>query len=355
MPYTSVHKSLLRPLTSFKALFEVFGMRNALEVLKIYLFTRFGGIIQAEIHFCGLRVRVDHRNVKELVELSRKLEHVIKAGGKVYCCQGHLYIDLNGKYLCRLSRPKIAIDDVLTGPLLGVTYETEEYMMMKEVFSHILELFDPKEILFVDVGSYIGGYAVRACKHGFKVIAIEPHPSNYLQLTRNLKINRCDYIALNVAAGKDFGEAYLCEEESLTSSYIDIVPRELRARFRTKIIPLKEVLPKDKKFIVKIDVEGKEIEVLGGMNEELDNTLFLLIEVGEKNLAKVINYLKGYNMKLVEYVLHYGAPTRYQREAGFKYFNMLFINTKALPSKLRNLLGKRIRQNTKQTRDETVL
>jgi FkbM family methyltransferase len=354
MPYTSVHKSLLRPLTSFKALFEVFGMRNALEVLKIYLFTRFGGIIQAEIHFCGLRVRVDHRNVKELVELSRKLERVIKAGGKVYCCQGHLYIDLNGKYLCRLSRPKIAIDDVLTGPLLGITYETEEYMMMEEVFSRILELFDPKEILFVDVGSYIGGYAVRACKHGFKVIAIEPHPNNYLTAYRNLKINKCDF-ALNIVAGKDFGGVYLCEEESLASSYTDIVPRESRACFRTKIIPLKEVLPKDKKFIVKIDVEGKEIEVLEGMGRKLDDTLFLLIEVGEKNLAKVINYLKGYNMRLVGYVPHYGTPTRYQREAGFKYFNMLFINTKALPSKLRNLLGKRIRQNTKQTKDETVL
>jgi hypothetical protein len=126
------------------------------------------------------------------------------------------------------------------------------------------------------------------------------------------------------------------------------MPRGERACFWTKIIPLKEILPKDKKFIVKIDVEGKEIEVLEGMKENLDNTLFLFIEVGEKNLAKVVSYLEGYNMKLVRYVPHYGAPTLYQREVGFKYFNMLFINAKVLsPSKLSNLLGKRIRQNTR--------
>jgi FkbM family methyltransferase len=350
MPSLVHSKSLLSPFISLKALFEVFGMRNALEVLKIYLIYMFRGMLQAEIRYCGSRIHVDHKNIKQLVELSRKLERVIKAGGKVSCYKGNLYINLNGKFICRLFKPKIAIDDILAGPLLGIAYEIDEYMMMKEAFSYILRLFDPKEILFVDIGSYIGGYAVRACKHGFKVIAIEPHPSSYLLLSQNLKINRCDYIALNVAAGKDFSEAYLCEEESLASSYIDIMPRGERECFRTKITPLKEVLPKDKslKFIVKIDVEGKEVEVLEGMKEELGNTLFLFIEVGEKNLAKVINYLKGYNMKLIGYVPHYSAPTRYQLEAGFKYFNMLFINTKALsPSKLKNLLGKRIRQNTR--------
>jgi hypothetical protein len=139
MPSLVHSKSLLSPFISLKALFEVFGMRNALEALKIYLIYMFRGMLQAEIRYCGSRIYVDHKNIKQLVELSRKLERVIKAGGKVSCYKGNLYINLNGKFICRLFKPKIAIDDILAGPLLGIAYEIDEYMMMKEAFVTYLD------------------------------------------------------------------------------------------------------------------------------------------------------------------------------------------------------------------------
>jgi hypothetical protein len=66
MPSLVHSKSLLSPSISLKALFEVFDMRNALEVLKIYLIYMFRGMLQAEIRYCGSRINMLFINTKAL-------------------------------------------------------------------------------------------------------------------------------------------------------------------------------------------------------------------------------------------------------------------------------------------------
>lgn|GEM_PF-5710192 len=314
---------LWSPLFSIKALFRTYTIEGALKILKTYIL---GGESQAKIRCGKLEIHVSERNVREAVELARKLERVIKAGGKSGCYYNYLYIDLNGKWLCRTSKLKTAIDDILIGPLLGVAYEVEEYEYMERLFKHIIKHANLNDVLFVDVGSYIGGYAVRACKHGIEVMTIEPHPNNYSMLLKNLKINNCKYIALNIAAGKDKSIAYLCEEENgnLASSYI--IKQSTRGAFKVKVFPLDEIIPRNKKLFVKIDVEGKEVEVLEGMKDSLNNVCWMMIEVAERNMPKVINIMKKNNMKLLKYIIRYGASKRYQIEFGSRYFNLFFIN-----------------------------
>ena len=70
-------------------------------------------------------------------------------------------------------------------------------------FSRILSV--RSQLIFIDVGAYIGGYTVRACRLGAKVIAIEPDLENFSLLTQNVK-NNCasnKVFLFNVAAGKE--------------------------------------------------------------------------------------------------------------------------------------------------------
>lgn len=41
----------------------------------------------------------------------------------------------------------------------------------------------------VDVGAYIGTYAVRACRSAEKVVAVEPLPHNFVVLEKNVELN----------------------------------------------------------------------------------------------------------------------------------------------------------------------
>jgi len=70
--------------------------------------------------------------------------------------------------------------------------------------------------VFIDVGAYIGGYTVRACRLGAKVTAIEPDPENFSLLTYNVR-NNCtnDKVFLfNVAAGEKEALVPYYEEET---------------------------------------------------------------------------------------------------------------------------------------------
>jgi len=236
---------LLSPLLSVKALLRIYTTESTLKILRTYLLK---GESQIGLRSGRLEIHIDGKNVSKAVELARKLDRVIRAGGRVSCYHGYLYIDLNGKWLCRTFRLKTAIDDILTGPLLGVAYEVEEYTYMERLFKATLKYMNVNDVLFVDVGSYIGGYSVRACKHGIDVIALEPHPNNYLMLLNNLKINRCNYVALNIAAGKDVDIAYLYEEEDGTLAASYIAKQPAGKAFKVRVLPLDEVVQKNKNF-----------------------------------------------------------------------------------------------------------
>ena len=68
----------------------------------------------------------------------------------------------------------------------------------------IIEHFHTKEgDIVVDVGAHIGRYTIISSKRigqSGKVIAIEPHPSNFEMLNRNIKLNGLtNVIPLNYA------------------------------------------------------------------------------------------------------------------------------------------------------------
>lgn len=107
----------------------------------------------------------------------------------------YLVTDIDGvKWIVRRTSYVLLRCDSIFGPLLSCHQEPREY----EWFSKTLR----EGSTFVDVGANVGGYSVRACNMGARLIAVEPDPDNYRVLKLNLRLNHCyDACVLNIAAG----------------------------------------------------------------------------------------------------------------------------------------------------------
>jgi FkbM family methyltransferase len=138
----------------------------------------------------------------------------------------------------------------------------------------------------VDVGAHIGYYTLLASRvvgPTGRVFALEPSERVFRTLCTNLELNAsANVTALNVAAGEGAGPAVLYEAPGpapLTSSLSARMlenPHGARAEefiaTEVRVVALDEVVPEDvfpRVRVVKIDVEGYEIEVLRGMENLL--------------------------------------------------------------------------------------
>lgn len=192
---------------------------------------------------------------------------------------------------------KGVLTDIVEGPLLPYLHEPYEY---RAWFLRALKAGG----IFIDVGAYVGGYSIRACKLGAEVVALEPDGKNFLIHERNCKLNQCSRIrALNVAAGVKKGIKPLYAQELADAGMYSLV-REGVLRGYVKVVPLDEaVLPivSDCKVqLMKIDVEGAELEVLEGGLDALNRTRYLMIEVWPHTENHVLDLLKKRKFKLVD-------------------------------------------------------
>lgn len=204
-----------------------------------------------------------------------------------------LPINLRYKVFIPLDRNIEDFDEALTYVYFGDMYE-------------ILPEFKPKwNYIIVDVGSHYGLYTLKVASKALKVISLEPNPRNYYVLIHNLLINKlCNVEAIPVAAGSKKTKAFI---KSLTDEISWVVFEGKGAS--TLIVPLDELLQKlGITFIdiVKIDVEGYEVEVLKGLMTYITNgkvgrivaeihNKHLLIEV-LSILSPHFNHIKVFNV-----------------------------------------------------------
>jgi len=132
--------------------------------------------------------------------------------------------------------------------------------------------------IFLDVGANVGFFTVKAAKHLEKrgsVIAIEPHPVRFELLRQNVALNGLDNVTcLPFAVGSENGRGAIYEPDPsfgphrLDVSCAPVGTAAIGVEVRT-VDSLLETLGIRELALVKIDVEGFEPEVIGGMRQVL--------------------------------------------------------------------------------------
>ncbi len=126
--------------------------------------------------------------------------------------------------------------------------------------------------LFVDIGANIGGWSILLSGTGAKVKAFEPVPSTYELLQENIKLNEKNSNIEIYQLGISSSEGYLNFTADLDTGnhvlhdndYYKGLTQMIQVKRLNDII---DEIPK----LIKIDVEGHELEVLKGADKILSN------------------------------------------------------------------------------------
>jgi FkbM family methyltransferase len=155
--------------------------------------------------------------------------------------------------------------------------------------------------VIVDVGAYIGDYAIPLAKHVHKVIAFEPNPQTAKVLEKNIELNQIQNIKLFTKA---VGEAksrvkFRLSHKPLLSGIINTsaAPTTLNntegnhrdSNVEVEIIDLDTALfTEDRINWLLIDAEGNEINILNGARNIMRKySPKIIIEIQPENLDAV--------------------------------------------------------------------
>jgi FkbM family methyltransferase len=156
--------------------------------------------------------------------------------------------------------------------------------------------------VFVDVGAHIGKYSIMMAslnKKG-KVIAIEPDTRNFKALNYNIKINGLKNVkALPFAVGFMEGLIKLFYDRWLTTTPSASSDFQTKTYVSVKCKKLDNLLATVKQIdLIKVDVEGFELEVFKGAENILKRTKTIIFESFESNINKVKAFLEKNNFKV---------------------------------------------------------
>lgn len=165
-----------------------------------------------------------------------------------------------------------------TGNLYCGLYEFEDMCFLL----HFLR----KEDLFVDIGANIGSYTILASAEiGAKTISIEPIPSTFDSLIRNIKINNIENLvkSLNIGLGSSKGLLKFTKSFDTTNH---VARSEDTDTIDVPVETLDILCEKEMPILIKMDVEGFETEVVNGADLTLQNQALkaIIIELNDYSL-----------------------------------------------------------------------
>lgn len=175
----------------------------------------------------------------------------------------------------------------------GTFYELPELTGLKRVF--------PEGGVFVDIGANVGNhtlYAALFLKAG-RVIPVEPNPLAYGLLVQNVLVNRLSDIVdvsklgVGVSDTRAGGFAMEPRKRNLGGA------KMLAGEGEIEVYPAADLLEGVTPDLIKVDVEGMEMEVLSGLDPVLERSRpTILIEVHNDNEAAFFDWAaaQGYGL-----------------------------------------------------------
>lgn len=159
------------------------------------------------------------------------------------------------------------------------SFKTYEYRVKRLMSQHL-----PGCDAFFDIGACIGDYSIWMARQGITSYAFEPLPENYLSLQQNIRLNELDYRVKAFPFG--FGsktEALTFQANPINKGYSgryleveDAITQEVRIQTLDTFFEDQQ-LSYDRFYIIKIDAEGMELEVLHGAVRMLQQVKKLLL------------------------------------------------------------------------------
>jgi FkbM family methyltransferase len=173
----------------------------------------------------------------------------------------------------------------------------------------------------LDIGANIGYYAIQESKlvgEGGVVWAVEPVEKNVELLNANLKLNHCDNVLIWKGAVGDRN----CTGSINISPMRNMGTLKRKENFRgylgTQAVEVKTLdnllLNRISPDVIRMDVEGYELEILQGGGNVLKNghsKLFIEVhfDVLRENILKIVELLKnyGYDIEVATFEPHYST------------------------------------------------
>tara|TARA_X000000368_G_C23052476_1_gene722132 strand:- start:112 stop:924 length:813 start_codon:yes stop_codon:yes gene_type:complete len=231
--------------------------------------------------------------------ISRRFKNLIKLNGFHNIYESNIKI-LNNK------------NDSVSRDLCIFGIPNKEYEVFSKFLSEIKTINS-----FLDIGAGIGLYTLFAINNNqsIKTLSIEPNPEVFKVLEKNLSSisplntnnktlnkvvsNEKRSLEFYIPTGDDFSygtsNKNLLEEKDISYKSLIVETSDLKE------------FSNDYYEIIKIDVEGSELEVLMAIKEQLSHCKFLFIEILGINKNKAISFLDNYGLKpIVESVEEVG-------------------------------------------------
>jgi FkbM family methyltransferase len=219
--------------------------------------------------------------------------HLFAIVRNIYCPPEHIYRHLHfkGVFECKLGtgegvkiyHPGSHIENRIFWQGLNYGFEPDSIRL----WMRLCRSFSNGDIL--DIGANTGIYTIlaKASNPCCTVHAFEPHPDIYLGLLQNISINKMQVSALNVGVGSIVGnrsiQDFTGRSETIFASIVSI----------DNLIDERVI---NNPVLIKIDVEGYEVEVLKGFQKYINYFLpTILIEVLSDQIADKLETLLPLN------------------------------------------------------------
>ena len=153
-------------------------------------------------------------------------------------------------------------------------FSYDDLLTVSEEYEACLaEVMPPEGGVAIDAGAFIGRHALayaRAVGPQGRVVAVEPLAANFRLLECNVRLNGYGQVScVRCALGRDSREVWLAyERETSTASLVRDLPHRQRVEQRS-LDDLLDQLGIGAVDVLKIDVEGAELEVLEGSQRTL--------------------------------------------------------------------------------------
>lgn len=161
---------------------------------------------------------------------------------------------------------------------------------------------------FIDIGANVGNHTLYAgliLKAG-RVVPVEPNPRAWRLLVHNVLVNRLEGVVelgkLGVGLSDQRAEGYAMQNRERNLGGAKMLPDA----GDLVVLPGDELLAGETPDLIKIDVEGMEMQVLTGLEATISqHRPVLLVEVDNQNEAAFADWVAGHGYDVTETVQRY--------------------------------------------------